>query len=128
MLYKDSDGFIMEEDENTYGIYTQPNEVELALDNVDYSTQVGMVSDDDLTAMDCGFFEKPDRFDLEQEIMSCWNVVDDIKLVYENVMNNETMTKDEIANILLGIEKLYTLKFQKVMDTFEAMLSKGNMV
>jgi len=55
------------------------------------------------------------RFDLEQEIMNCWGVVDDINLVY----HAHGEASDELANVLLGLETLYKLKFQKLFSTFE---------
>lgn len=61
---------------------------------------------------------------LEQEILAAWNVVEDIKTVYENVLNNESMTKDDIANVLLGLSILYGMKFQKAFDTFEALVKE----
>ena len=57
-------------------------------------------------------------FDLEQQILSSWNIVEDVKLVCENILEKE-MTKDQIANVLLGISELYSMKFQKTFDTFE---------
>jgi hypothetical protein len=69
------------------------------------------------------------RFDLEQEIMECWNVTTDINDVYEYVMNGDgselsTDERDRVANILLGISQLYELKFNKLFNTFEECLSK----
>jgi len=57
-------------------------------------------------------------FDLEQEIMKAWHVVDDIQLLNENVMETD-MSTDDIANALLGLEKLYNMRFEKVFNTFE---------
>lgn len=59
-----------------------------------------------------------DRFDLEQNILTCWNVTSDVDLLYANVMEKD-MTKDEIANMLLGIKSIYDMKFEKLWDTFE---------
>lgn len=67
-----------------------------------------------------------DRFDLEQSILQCWNVTSDIDLLMENVLESD-MTKDQIANVLLGIKELYELKFQKCFNTFEHLLSEGKM-
>jgi len=56
--------------------------------------------------------------DLEQEIMKAWHVVDDIDLLYENVMETD-MSTDDITNVLLGLESIYNMRFQKVFNTFE---------
>jgi hypothetical protein len=57
-------------------------------------------------------------FDLEQEIMNAWHVVDDIDLLYENVIETDMSTGD-IANVLLGLESVYNMRFQKLFNTFE---------
>ena len=64
-----------------------------------------------------------DRFDLEQNILKCWNVTEDIYLIYENVMEKE-MTRDEIANALLGMHQLYEMKFNKLWDNFETLITE----
>jgi hypothetical protein len=64
-----------------------------------------------------------DRFDFEQQLMGCWHIVDDIKLLNESVLEHPHLSKDKISNILLGLEELYDLKFQKLMDTFEAQVN-----
>ena len=57
-------------------------------------------------------------FDLEQEIMKAWHVVDDIDLLHENVIETD-MSRDEIANVLLGLESIYNMRFEKVFNMFE---------
>lgn len=57
-------------------------------------------------------------FDLEQEIMKTWHVVDDIYLLYENIME-KGMTDDDMANAFLGLKTLYNMRFEKLFDTFE---------
>lgn len=57
-------------------------------------------------------------FDLEQEIMKAWHVVDDIQLLNENVMETD-MSTDDIANALIGLAKIYNMRFEKVFNMFE---------
>jgi hypothetical protein len=59
------------------------------------------------------------RFDLEQEILNCWRVVDDLKILYENVLENSTLDRDEVANILIGLSQLYEMRFDKTFRIFE---------
>jgi hypothetical protein len=65
-----------------------------------------------------------DRFDLEQDIMQCWSVVDDIGLVVESVMENPKYADippeciDTLSNTLLGVKELYNLRFEKMWETF----------
>jgi hypothetical protein len=65
------------------------------------------------------------RFDLEQEIMQCWNIVDDIKTIYTYHLDKRELTEDEMGNILIGLEKLYQIKFETLFDTFEECLRKN---
>lgn len=62
------------------------------------------------------------RFDLEQELLECWRVTNDVHDVYEYVMNERPDT-DTVANLLLGIHALYELKFNKLWNTFENCVS-----
>ena len=64
------------------------------------------------------------RFDLEQEIMQCWNVTDDIKAIYTYHLDKQALTEDEMGNILIGLEKLYQIKFETLFDTFEQCLKQ----
>ena len=61
-----------------------------------------------------------DRFDLEQEIMRCWNILEDLKILQENILNGGTV--DENANINLGIMSLYEKKFEKLFEIFELLV------
>ena len=52
-----------------------------------------------------------DRFDLEQDIMNCWNVVDDLKML----LNSEGYDNDDIE----AVARLYQKKFESLWATFE---------
>jgi hypothetical protein len=63
---------------------------------------------------------KGNIFDLEQSIMKCWNVVDDLDLLYKQSMDRQKpFTEDEWANLLLGMKELYQLKFEECFSEFE---------
>lgn len=68
-----------------------------------------------------------DRFDLEQHIMSCWNVCEDIKVVYSQY-DHKSPSEDEMMNLLIGLEQLYQLKFQQLFDTFETLIRERKIV
>ena len=58
------------------------------------------------------------QFDLEQKIMQCWNVVDDLNVLFEHISNDDTKpTHDMIANTILGIKQLYDMKFYNLFST-----------
>ena len=62
------------------------------------------------------------QFDLEQQIIDCWGIVDDLKSIY----SSDTLFEDsdEVPTILMGISKLYHLKFEQLFATFEKMLKE----
>jgi hypothetical protein len=65
-----------------------------------------------------------DRFDLEQHIMKCWNVTEDIDLLNFNVLEKD-MSKDEISNFLLGLKTIYNAKFEDLFDNFGELIKDG---
>jgi hypothetical protein len=65
--------------------------------------------------------KKFDRFDFEQQIMSCWNVTSDLKDLNEALFESD-LTKDQISNILTGIEQLYQIRFDKLFRQFETLV------
>lgn len=56
------------------------------------------------------------RFDLEQDILNTWRIVEDLNTFYDKF---DTLTEDEQMNFLLGITVLYELKFQRTFENFE---------
>lgn len=65
-----------------------------------------------------------DRFDLEQHIMKCWSITEDIDLLNYNVLEKD-MSKDEISNFLLGLKTIYQCKFEDLFDNFSELLKDG---
>jgi len=59
------------------------------------------------------------RFDLEQEILDCWTVVNDIDLYYHT---QDSMTEDDRMNYLLGVKTIYQKRFEKLFSTFEQLV------
>ena len=54
-----------------------------------------------------------DRFDLEQEILRCWSILEDIELVRD---------KPELIDSLRAV---YEAKFQRCFDTFTEYWQSG---
>jgi hypothetical protein len=54
--------------------------------------------------------KKFDRFDLEQGIMQCWNVVEDIKLLAQ---------RNAPVEDFAAVAKLYQHKFEELFAQFE---------
>jgi hypothetical protein len=61
-----------------------------------------------------------DRFDLEQNIMQCWNVCDDIQLYLDM---HDNMDEDQRINYLIGLKQMYHMKFERCWDSFEKCVS-----
>ena len=64
------------------------------------------------------------RFDLEQEIMDCWKVTDEINMVTKHFIDSpqwEGMSAelaDALMNKYFAIAELYELKFTNLFETF----------
>jgi hypothetical protein len=56
------------------------------------------------------------RFDLEQQILNCWNIVEDLDFLIDDNSDDKTM------NIVFGLKELYQRKFDKLFTTFEQCL------
>ena len=67
---------------------------------------------------------KKNRFDLEQEIMDCWKVTEDISMVTKHFIDSpqwkgmSAELADAIMNKYFAIAELYEVKFQNLFDTF----------
>lgn len=66
-----------------------------------------------------------DRFKFEQELGQLSNTEDDIDLLIEHVLEDDA-DPDEIANTLMGIQRLFSLRLQRVFNTFEALVHNGD--
>jgi len=69
-----------------------------------------------------------DRFDLEQQIMKCWNITEEVQLLNEQVLENDTLTKDQISNYLLGLHTIYDMKFEKLFEQFSQMVQEKKII
>jgi hypothetical protein len=60
-----------------------------------------------------------DRFDLEQDIMKCWNVCEDID---NFIAARDDMSEDEQLNYLIGLKQIYEVKFNNLWDSFSSCI------
>lgn len=60
-----------------------------------------------------------DRFDLEQQIMQCWSMVDDLR-----AFANSGADTDELR----ALSRVYDRKFDILFETFSTMISEGHFV
>ena len=63
-----------------------------------------------------------DTFELEQAIMNCWHVVDDIKTVSSRT---DRLSQDDLLNTLIGLSTLYQMKFEDLFSEFERYTNTG---
>jgi len=59
-----------------------------------------------------------DRFDLEQEILECWKVVNDLEMYVEQGVTTEEFKV---------LAQYYERKFNRLWDTFENMVHERKM-
>ena len=60
-----------------------------------------------------------DRFDLEDDIMNMYRIVEDLNLFYEK---QDMLSEDERDNVLLGIKTITPLRIDKLFNTFKEVL------
>lgn len=69
------------------------------------------------------------RFDLETALAALSTVEDDLELVIENVLESETADGvtlvDDVSNMLIGVQALFKLRYEKVSRIFEALIHEG---
>jgi hypothetical protein len=62
-------------------------------------------------------------YDLEQPIMDCWSVCDDLETMYRQIGDGERdPTQDELINALIGMRQLYQWKFEQLFDKYEQVI------
>jgi hypothetical protein len=62
-------------------------------------------------------------YDLEQPIMDCWSVCDDLETMYRQIGDGERdPTHDELMNALIGMRQLYQWKFEQLFYKYEQVL------
>ena len=65
----------------------------------------------------------PKLYDLEQMIMDCWHVCDDLQAVLRQIGDGEREpTQDEMMNTLMGMQQLYQWKFEQLFFKYEEVL------
>jgi hypothetical protein len=72
--------------------------------------------------------EKRDRFLLEQKIMQCWNVTDDMDTISEYIADSDIspVHQDQLLNMLFGMRTLYNQKFNSTMNLFSELVRNGD--
>ena len=66
-----------------------------------------------------------DRIDLEQHIMKCSNVTDDLDLVLK-ITESEDM--DRIQNSIIGLKEIYQQKFEDLWACFETLIAEKKII
>ena len=70
------------------------------------------------------------RFDVETDIISAWNVIEDIKFISELILEDDDFSgmpskqKDKLTNMLIGMEHLYNYRFNKLFDDYTKLLAE----
>ena len=57
--------------------------------------------------------------DLEQQILKCWDICEDLKIVAEQHEDN-----DELCNVILGLKHVYNNRFEKLWRNYELAMSE----
>jgi hypothetical protein len=57
--------------------------------------------------------------DMEQQLLRCWEITEDLWLVA-----NEHEDNDDISNKVLGLKHVYEMRFNKLWDLYEETVSE----
>jgi hypothetical protein len=57
--------------------------------------------------------------DLEQEVLRCWEISQDLDLFAEEFEDN-----DEVCNRVLGLKHVYEMRFNKAWNTYEKLVTE----
>jgi hypothetical protein len=58
------------------------------------------------------------RFDLEDNIMRCWEIVDELEMI----SNQKELTVEQYSALVKSLQILYSLKFNELFKTFESCI------
>ena len=68
----------------------------------------------------------PKLYDLEPMIMDCWQVCNDLEVVFRQIGDGEREpTPDELMNTLMGMQQLYQWKFEQLFFKYEQVIAEG---
>lgn len=87
-----------------------------------------------MTMMDWNTLQKPtefgdkmkkDIFELEQEILHCWHITNDLRDVSEMFLEGyKVATPDNISNVCSALADVYNMRFEKMWRNFENITSE----
>ena len=65
---------------------------------------------------------------LEQYILDCWRVTDDMDamMAYLEGVNMDAKDMDTLFNMMIGVKALYNQKFNMTFQLFEEMIKRGD--
>lgn len=73
--------------------------------------------------------QKRDRFLLEEMLMQCWHVTDDLDTIASYVAAQRDIPakhQDEIMNMLFGMKSIYNQRFSDTMDLFGELVNNAD--
>lgn len=67
---------------------------------------------------------KVTRFDLEQSILACWGVTDDLQSL-SYVVNSDAYSHADVLALIAGMQIMYRVKFEKLFSEFEVLVQNA---
>lgn len=66
-----------------------------------------------------------DRFELEQYIMNCWDILEDLRLLSDYALEEDTELF--LVRKLDAVIDLYDMRFDRLWGTFEELVKHGEL-
>jgi hypothetical protein len=74
-------------------------------------------------------FSEYSRFDLEQDILKCYDVCQNIENFLRKFSDDpKPLSEDEVFNIVNGIREVHSIQVDRLWDGFENMIKKQKFV
>jgi hypothetical protein len=64
--------------------------------------------------------------DLEEKIMDCWSICNDLETVFQQIGDEREPTTTELMNALMGMQQLYQWKFKQLFSAYEDVIGGHN--
>ena len=63
-------------------------------------------------------------FDLEQKILRCWSLKEDLDAIVDRLVECDSVEKDEMVNALVGLSVLHDIRCSNLFNAYEIILKQ----
>jgi hypothetical protein len=87
-----------------------------------YTSSIGVKMIENIKQLKEKYREPANEYDFKQQIMSCWNVIEDLDQFTRAYLDGrEPMSEDQVATYMIGTMTMYNTKFERLFEMFEEL-------